>query len=153
MGKEGIAMPVRALRALVAVLLAAGLAACQALQGAGPRMDNASSLNNEVLPFDVIDLTPSTVVAYRPVPLAPQVDRTPAPAPKITIRWSASAWPSPRQAASTAALATPLVPWMSSLKLGKLRPKRSNEFLATNRLKPQKSSKNALPLPTRSMVT
>jgi polysaccharide export outer membrane protein len=43
-----------------------GLAACQVLPGDGPWLNDASSRSTEALPFDVIDLTPTTVVAYRP---------------------------------------------------------------------------------------
>ena len=53
---------------LVALILGLGLsvAACQVLPGDGPWMNDASSRTTEALPFDVIDLTPTTVVAYRP---------------------------------------------------------------------------------------
>ncbi len=46
---------------------------------------------------------------------------TPAvPAPKITMRWSASLIPVARTAAMTAARLTAPVPWMSSLKVSML---------------------------------
>jgi len=53
---------------LVALVFGVGLsvAACQVLPGDGPWMNDASSRTTEALPFDVIDLTPTTVVAYRP---------------------------------------------------------------------------------------
>jgi polysaccharide export outer membrane protein len=53
---------------LVAIIFGLGLsvAACQVLPGDGPWMNDASSRTTEALPFDVIDLTPTTVVAYRP---------------------------------------------------------------------------------------
>lgn len=53
---------------LVALIFGLGLsvAACQVLPGDGPWMNDASSRTTEALPFDVIDLTPTTVVAYRP---------------------------------------------------------------------------------------
>jgi hypothetical protein len=45
-----------------------GLAACTALPGDGPWMGGAQTTSTEALPFDVIDLTPTTVVAYRQPP-------------------------------------------------------------------------------------
>ena len=58
-----------------------GLAGCQVVPGDGPWMDGAQATSTEALPFDVIDLTPTTVVAYRP---SPSVDR-----PSTTSRLSA----------------------------------------------------------------
>ncbi len=50
-----------------AIVLGLGIVAgCQAISGDGPWMNDASSRSTEALPFDVIDLTPTTVVAYRP---------------------------------------------------------------------------------------
>ena len=51
----------------VAVVFGLGLAVsgCQVIPGDGPWMNDASSRSTEALPFDVIDLTPTTVVAYR----------------------------------------------------------------------------------------
>ena len=50
-----------------AIVLGLGIVAgCQAVSGDGPWMNDASSRSTEALPFDVIDLTPTTVVAYRP---------------------------------------------------------------------------------------
>jgi polysaccharide biosynthesis/export protein len=51
-----------------AIVLGLGItvAGCQAIPGDGPWMSDASSRSTEALPFDVIDLTPTTVVAYRP---------------------------------------------------------------------------------------
>lgn len=46
--------------------LGSALAGCQVLPGDGPLMNGAKSTSSEALPFDVIDLTPATVVAYRP---------------------------------------------------------------------------------------
>ena len=40
--------------------------AAQALPGDGPWMGGAQATSTEALPFDVIDLTPTTVAAYRP---------------------------------------------------------------------------------------
>jgi polysaccharide export outer membrane protein len=45
-----------------------GVAACTALPGDGPWMGGAQTTSTEALPFDVIDLTPTTVVAYRQPP-------------------------------------------------------------------------------------
>jgi polysaccharide export outer membrane protein len=42
------------------------VAGCQAIPGDGPWMNDASSRSTEALPFDVVDLTPTTVVAYKP---------------------------------------------------------------------------------------
>ncbi len=50
-----------------AIVLGLGIVAgCQVIPGDGPWMNDASSRTTEALPFDVIDLTPTTVVAYRP---------------------------------------------------------------------------------------
>jgi polysaccharide biosynthesis/export protein len=46
--------------------LAVAVAGCQAIPGDGPWMNGAKSTSSDALPFDVIDLTPATVVAYRP---------------------------------------------------------------------------------------
>ena len=45
--------------------LAIGVGGCTALPGDGPWMGGAQANSTEALPFDVIDLTPTTVVAYR----------------------------------------------------------------------------------------
>jgi polysaccharide biosynthesis/export protein len=74
---------IRVIRPLL--LVVAGLTGCQAVQGSGPRMDNASSLSPETLPFDVVDLTPESVVAYRAVPIPQSISPVVPPAPKITI--------------------------------------------------------------------
>ena len=59
----------RAIARPTAVVLGLGiLAGCQAINGDGPWMNDASSRSTEALPFDVIDLTPTTIVAYRPDP-------------------------------------------------------------------------------------
>ncbi|MBL6612860.1 MAG: polysaccharide biosynthesis/export family protein [Reyranella sp.] len=68
--------------------LSIGTAACTALPGDGPWMGGAQSTSTEALPFDVIDLTPTTVVAYRQ---APTPDRpvtgtsTISPAQRLTV--------------------------------------------------------------------
>ena len=49
-----------------------GVAGCQIVPGDGPWMNGAQSTSTDALPFDLIDLTPTTVVAYRP---PPSVDR------------------------------------------------------------------------------
>jgi len=58
----------RAVARSSAIVLGLGwaVAGCQAIPGDGPWMNDASSRTTEALPFDVIDLTPTTVVAYRP---------------------------------------------------------------------------------------
>ena len=54
-------------RPVVVVLgLTLGLAGCQVVPGDGPWMGGAQSTSTEALPFDVIDLTPTSVVAFRP---------------------------------------------------------------------------------------
>jgi polysaccharide export outer membrane protein len=59
----------RAVARPTAIVLGLGiLTGCQAINGDGPWMNDASSRSTEALPFDVIDLTPTTVVAYRPPP-------------------------------------------------------------------------------------
>ncbi len=60
-----------------------GLAGCQVVPGDGPWMGGAQSTSTDALPFDLIDLTPTTVVAFRPVT---SIDR-----PSITSNLSASA--------------------------------------------------------------
>jgi polysaccharide biosynthesis/export protein len=52
--------------------LGIGVAACTALPGDGPWMGGAGGTTTEALPFDVIDLTPTTIASYRQ---APVVDR------------------------------------------------------------------------------
>ena len=51
---------------VIALALGAVAAGCQAVPGDGPWMADASSRSTEALSFDVIDLTPTSVVAYRP---------------------------------------------------------------------------------------
>jgi polysaccharide biosynthesis/export protein len=63
--------------------LCVGVAGCQVVPGDGPWMNGAQSTSTDALPFDVIDLTPTTVVAYRP---PPSVDR-----PSVTSNLSAGA--------------------------------------------------------------
>jgi len=59
----------RAIARPTAIVLGLGiLTGCQAINGDGPWMNDASSRSTEALPFDVIDLTPTTIVAYRPDP-------------------------------------------------------------------------------------
>src|SRR5262245_41000268 len=45
-----------------------GLAGCQIVPGDGPWMGGAQATSTEALPFDIIDLTPTSVITYRPVP-------------------------------------------------------------------------------------
>lgn len=49
--------------------LAIGVSGCQVVPGDGPWMGGAQSGSTDALPFDLIDLTPTTVVAYRPLPI------------------------------------------------------------------------------------
>ncbi len=51
----------------IAVCLCTGLAACQVIPGDGPWMGGAASTSTEALPFDVFDLTPASVLPYRPI--------------------------------------------------------------------------------------
>jgi polysaccharide export outer membrane protein len=57
----GIGRPV-----VLALGLGAAVAGCQVVPGDGPWMNGAKAGSTEAFPFDVIDLTPTTVVAYRP---------------------------------------------------------------------------------------
>lgn len=56
----------------IVLSLGFGLAACTALPGDGPWMGGAATTTTEALPFDVIDLTPTTIANYRQ---PPPVDR------------------------------------------------------------------------------
>jgi len=47
--------------------LAIGVSGCQVVPGDGPWMGGAQAGSTDALPFDLIDLTPTTVVAYRVV--------------------------------------------------------------------------------------
>jgi len=51
---------------VVGLGLTLALAGCQVIPGDGPWMGGAQASSTEALPFDVIDLTPTTVVAFRP---------------------------------------------------------------------------------------
>ncbi|HEY4168824.1 MAG TPA: polysaccharide biosynthesis/export family protein [Reyranella sp.] len=66
---------------MVVLGLTFGLAGCQVVPGDGPWMGGAQSTSTEALPFDVIDLTPTSVVAFRP---AASLDR-----PSVTSNLSA----------------------------------------------------------------
>jgi len=72
----------RAVARPLAIVLGLGLflSGCQVVPGDGPWMGGAQASSTEALPFDVIDLTPTSVVAYRPA----SVDR-----PSVTSRLSA----------------------------------------------------------------
>ena len=50
----------------IAVCLGLGLAGCQVVPGDGPWMGAAQGTNTETLPFDVIELTPTSVMPYKP---------------------------------------------------------------------------------------
>ncbi|SKA21429.1 polysaccharide export outer membrane protein [Enhydrobacter aerosaccus] len=56
--------------------LGVAVAGCQAIPGDGPWMNGAKSTSSEALPFDLIDLTPTTVVAYRPPATVDQTSTT-----------------------------------------------------------------------------
>jgi len=73
----------RAVARPLAIVLGLGLflSGCQVVPGDGPWMGGAQASSTEALPFDIIDLTPTSVVAYRP---AASVDR-----PSVTSRLSA----------------------------------------------------------------
>ena len=65
-----------------------GVAACTALPGDGPWMGGAQTTSTEALPFDVIDLTPTTVVGYRqpPTPDRPATTTSSlSPAQRLTV--------------------------------------------------------------------
>lgn len=49
----------------LALCVGVGIGGCTALPGDGPWMGGAQSTSTDALPFDVIDLTPTTVAAYR----------------------------------------------------------------------------------------
>jgi polysaccharide export outer membrane protein len=68
-----------------AILFSLGLAVagCQVVPGSGPWMNAAKATSTDELPFDVIDLTPTSVLAYRPTT---NIDR-----PSITGSLSAGA--------------------------------------------------------------
>jgi polysaccharide export outer membrane protein len=53
--------------AAIAVMFCVVLAGCQAIPGDGPWMGGAQSESTEALPFQVLDLTPTSVGPYRPV--------------------------------------------------------------------------------------
>jgi polysaccharide biosynthesis/export protein len=77
-----------AARPIAVVLgLSIGVGACTALPGDGPWMGGAQSTSTEALPFDVIDLTPTTVVAYRqPASIdRPSTTSTISPAQRLTV--------------------------------------------------------------------
>ena len=56
--------------------LAIGVSGCQVVPGDGPWMGGAQSTSTDALPFDIIDLTPTTVVAYRPLPIVDRASAT-----------------------------------------------------------------------------
>jgi polysaccharide export outer membrane protein len=48
--------------------LGIGVAGCTAIPGDGPWMGGAAATSTEALPFDVIDLTPTTIASYNHLP-------------------------------------------------------------------------------------
>ncbi len=73
-----------------ASMLAAALAiaGCQAVQGAGPTMQGVADKSKEDLPYDVINLTPTTVTAYRAQPLPAPTAVSPAPAASASSHYT-----------------------------------------------------------------
>ena len=72
----------------IALGMGLGVAACTALPGDGPWMGGAQTTSTEALPFDVIDLTPTTVVGYRqpPTPDKPATTTSSlSPAQRLTV--------------------------------------------------------------------
>lgn len=72
----------------IALGMGLGVAACTALPGDGPWMGGAQTTSTEALPFDVIDLTPTTVVGYRqpPTPDKPVTATSSlSPAQRLTV--------------------------------------------------------------------
>jgi polysaccharide export outer membrane protein len=72
----------------IALGIGLGVAACTALPGDGPWMGGAQTTSTEALPFDVIDLTPTTVVAYRQPPTPDKPTTTTnslSPAQRLTV--------------------------------------------------------------------
>lgn len=71
----------------IVVTLGVGAAACTALPGDGPWMGGAQTTSTEALPFDVIDLSPTTVVAYRqPAGVdGPSATSNLSPAQRLTV--------------------------------------------------------------------
>src|SRR5215469_7449905 len=59
----------RAIARPTMLALALSIGGCTAMPGDGPWMGGAQSTSTEALPFDVIDLTPTTVAAYRQPPI------------------------------------------------------------------------------------
>jgi polysaccharide biosynthesis/export protein len=71
----------------ITIVLGLSVGACTAMPGDGPWMGGAQSTSTEALPFDVIDLTPTTVVGYRqpPLPDKSSVTSTLTPAQRLTV--------------------------------------------------------------------
>src|SRR5512132_315731 len=78
---------------VVGLGLTLALSGCQIIPGDGPWMGGAQASSTEALPFDVIDLTPTTVVAYRqpPTPDRPATTTSSlSPAQRLTVAPGAS---------------------------------------------------------------
>jgi polysaccharide export outer membrane protein len=73
--------------AALAAVLGLSVAGCQVLPGDGPLMTNAKSRSTEALPFDLINLTPTNIAAYRSLAPGDQPSTAAGPgAPaKITV--------------------------------------------------------------------
>ena len=77
----------RAVALPVAIAFGLGVTGCSALPGDGPWMGGAASTAPESLPFDVVDLTPTTVVPFR-APASvdrPSTTSTLSAAPRIAV--------------------------------------------------------------------
>jgi polysaccharide biosynthesis/export protein len=70
----------------IALGLAIAVAGCQVVQGDGPWMNGAKSTSTSALPFDVIDLTPTTVVAYRSGTAVTSTGESPAAGARLTAK-------------------------------------------------------------------
>lgn len=98
----------------ILAVLGLGLAGCQAVPGDGPWMNGAKSTSTEALSFDVIDLTPATVISYRAPAwtdqasstsnLPPKTRLTAAPGDVLSVRifepYEGSIFPTLRSASS-----------------------------------------------------
>ena len=71
----------------MAIAFGLGVAGCAALPGDGPWMGGAGATTTEALPFDVIDLTPTTVVPFRhPASFdRPSITSTLSAGPRIAV--------------------------------------------------------------------
>lgn len=61
---------------MIALGLGTVVSGCQIVPGSGPSMRGATAASTETLAFDVIDLTPATVVSYRPLAIVDRASKT-----------------------------------------------------------------------------